>query len=445
VTTPAQGEYAAVSIGPGNALTGLDFGNFHSLIGGRVFSDLNDNGAYDAEPGLHGWTVELRNAADSTLVKSIATDASGNYFFSMPPGTYLLDEVSKTGWRRTLPTGGLYVGLQVDTISGATNITGKDFGNFEYGILRVELTMDLNGNGVQDEADIIPLPYGNVGTFTLTRNGVRLKTTKVGNAESASTFDSLDEGIYRIEETVMPSGWIMTAGGVRGTFTKIIGGGSVRDTARYLNFALNTINGQVFNDLNGNGVKEATEPGLAGWIVRLSGASTAIATTDSLGRYSFANVGPGTYIVAESLQAGWRRTLPAGSGTYTINAMGAIQIAVHNNNNFGNKSTVSGVDDGELIPKQFSLQQGYPNPFNPTVTIGFALPEDAYVTLKVYNLLGQEIATLTDHERLSAGVHQVQFNAGQSPSGIYFYRIAAFDPGQGTVKFQDVRKMILLK
>jgi hypothetical protein len=73
-------------------------------------------------------------------------------------------------------------------------------------------------------------------------------------------------------------------------------------------------------------------------------------------------------------------------------------------------------------PEEFTLGQNYPNPFNPTTMISYAVPADAKVSLRVYNTLGEQIATLVD-EVVPAGQHQASWNASGLPSGLYFYRL----------------------
>jgi hypothetical protein len=89
------------------------------------------------------------------------------------------------------------------------------------------------------------------------------------------------------------------------------------------------------------------------------------------------------------------------------------------------------------IPKQYALAQSYPNPFNPTTTIGYELPKASFVRLSVYNVLGQEVRTLVNQTQ-QAGYKTVQFNGGGMASGVYFYRLTAGS-------FSDVKKFILLK
>ena len=87
--------------------------------------------------------------------------------------------------------------------------------------------------------------------------------------------------------------------------------------------------------------------------------------------------------------------------------------------------------------KEYSLSQNYPNPFNPSTEINYTLTKSGNVTLKVYNLLGSEIATLVNGF-MEAGKHSVKFDANDITSGIYFYTIKADN-------FTSTRKMILMK
>jgi photosystem II stability/assembly factor-like uncharacterized protein len=88
-------------------------------------------------------------------------------------------------------------------------------------------------------------------------------------------------------------------------------------------------------------------------------------------------------------------------------------------------------------PLKFEIKQNYPNPFNPTTIFSFSLPSKEFASLKVYDLLGREVATLVDEER-SAGEHFVQWNASSFSSGIYIYRLEAR-------KFVETKKLLLMK
>jgi hypothetical protein len=95
------------------------------------------------------------------------------------------------------------------------------------------------------------------------------------------------------------------------------------------------------------------------------------------------------------------------------------------------------------LPSEFALRQNYPNPFNPTTTISFDLPVAARVSVKVFNMLGQEIALLARDEDLPAGTHAVKLDAGNLASGVYFYQMNA--TGGDRKEFHQVRKMMLIK
>ena len=95
------------------------------------------------------------------------------------------------------------------------------------------------------------------------------------------------------------------------------------------------------------------------------------------------------------------------------------------------------VEDQANVPMEFSLKQNYPNPFNPSTTINFTLPQENFVTLKVYDVMGREISTLLEGD-MTSGLHEIVFNASNFSSGKYFYRLTAGE-------FTAVRQMVLIK
>jgi len=95
------------------------------------------------------------------------------------------------------------------------------------------------------------------------------------------------------------------------------------------------------------------------------------------------------------------------------------------------------VNEGSNNPETYSLEQNYPNPFNPSTSIQFRIPENSFVTLKIYNVLGKEITTLVN-EKLNTGKYEIEWNASEYPSGVYFYQLKTND-------FAETKKMILVK
>jgi hypothetical protein len=101
------------------------------------------------------------------------------------------------------------------------------------------------------------------------------------------------------------------------------------------------------------------------------------------------------------------------------------------------------LEDIQVVPVAFELSQNFPNPFNPATTIRYGLPKEDIVTLKIYDMLGQEVAELVNREKKASGFHQEIWdgrdkNGAQVASGVYVYQLRA-----GTVSL--IKKMILLK
>jgi hypothetical protein len=105
--------------------------------------------------------------------------------------------------------------------------------------------------------------------------------------------------------------------------------------------------------------------------------------------------------------------------------------------NNGTTTIITGVNEVGSLPVKFQLQQNYPNPFNPSTTITFSLPHSTNTSLKVFDMLGREVATLVDGY-MAAGSHEVHFNATSLASGIYYYKLTSGN-------FTEVKKMMLVK
>ncbi|MGH2574490.1 MAG: ASPIC/UnbV domain-containing protein, partial [Ignavibacteria bacterium] len=138
-------------------------------------------------------------------------------------------------------------------------------------------------------------------------------------------------------------------------------------------------------------------------------------------------LGLGSSISIDSLFVRW----PSGiinvfrniSSNQTVTLVEDGVIGIHNNNN--------------NLPSEYKLFQNYPNPFNPSTVISYQLVVNSFVNLKVYDLLGSEVATLVN-EQLKAGSYKVEWNGANYPGGAYFYRLIAND-------FTETKKMILIK
>ena len=127
------------------------------------------------------------------------------------------------------------------------------------------------------------------------------------------------------------------------------------------------------------------------------------------------------------------------TNSYTLRSQwGSINPAYYNRWDFDNRRPiVTGVREEPGVPVKFELMQNYPNPFNPMTNIGYTIPTQSFVTLKVYNVLGQEVATIVD-EMQKPSKYVATFDAKRFASGVYFYRLQA-----GT--FVDTKKFVLLK
>ncbi len=120
-----------------------------------------------------------------------------------------------------------------------------------------------------------------------------------------------------------------------------------------------------------------------------------------------------------------------------LNGRMLAQTAVTSDANTINSPTVVNVVENGLAPQEFALYQNYPNPFNPTSTIKYAISQTGFVTISIYDVLGEEIKVLVNEEQ-TPGNYEIIFDGKDLASGIYFYKIR-------TGEFSQIKKMVLMK
>ncbi|MBI5476144.1 MAG: hypothetical protein HY964_05335, partial [Ignavibacteriales bacterium] len=336
-TSPANG---LICVSSGTNVIDKDFGNYQmAIVSGMKFNDMNgDSIKNTGDIGLSGWKIRITG----TKTDSATTDINGNYTISnLPKGNYTLTEVLQSGWKQTYPAGNSY-SITVD--ASGTVITGKDFGNFKLAT--------ISGKKYNDTAGDSALT-GDIGlnnwVIKLYKSGVYQMQTTTG-LQGDYTFNNIDAGSYTIEEN-LNTGWVQTyprvgsAGVVLTTYGGMAGprayavnvntSGTIITGKDFANFQLGSISGTKFNDLNGNGVKDAGDPHLSVWNIRLNGAKVDSVITDANGNYTFTNLGPGNYTLSEELQTGWIQTLGQ-PGVITMTSGATIT-----SKNFGNFQVAS--------------------------------------------------------------------------------------------------------
>lgn len=289
--------------------------------------------------------------------------------------------------------------------------------------------------------------------YLCTETGKVLKTTNSGSNWTAyipSQITYLTSLYFINDET----GWASGSQGTTGKVIKTTNGGV--NWVIQLNNVFNAVNQVYFRN---------SETGFAGCYKKMYRTTTGGNSWDTVfihaevsGINNVQMVNVSTGYAAGSFynnSGGILKTLDGGLNWYlqwvdSPNSANSIAI-VPGNTTSGWVSTNSGVlrttnSGGELIgiepisniiPEKFELSQNYPNPFNPTTNIRIRLPNEGFVKLIVFDVTGKESAVLVN-ENLKPGEYNIDFNASNLPSGVYFYRLE-------TNNFTDVKKMVLVK
>lgn len=142
---------------------------------------------------------------------------------------------------------------------------------------------------------------------------------------------------------------------------------------------------------------------------------------------------------------------PFGGGIVVLQQAGTYYYVCQPHASMGMKGIINVTGTTEVLagsnstPERFTLQQNHPNPFNPSTSISFSVPEISYVTIKIYNLIGTEIQTLTQ-QSYNPGIYTVTWNGSDYSSGMYFYRLIGKSSANSNEHlYTETRRLILLK
>ncbi len=372
-TGPLGDVFYTVVATSGTNVISRDFGNIEPItISGHKFNDLDGDGVRDAAEGfLPGWTIFfdansnnlLDNPVDGNGVCNANatevctfTDSTGLYIFrNLAPGTYRVREVLQPAWTQTTTNP-----ADLALVAGDMRVD-VDFGNKKNPVLSGVKFRDDDGDGVRDVGEpglagwVIQLYADTDNSGGLTVGDVLLATD---TTDATGSYDfTVNPGLYFIRE-VLQVGWVQTTNPT----TYIIEAISGTDVPNrdFGNFDLFDITGMKYNDINGDGVRDADgadniagntddEVGLAGWTIVLDGSAAAVTSpddpstplVDETGQYSFLNVAPGNHTVAEVLQAGWTNTQPGGAASYTFAGVSGTNVIGQDFGNFA-EITITG-------------------------------------------------------------------------------------------------------
>ncbi|BCU77641.1 SdrD B-like domain-containing protein [Luteolibacter sp. LG18] len=269
---------------------------FPATVNGRLYVDTNGNGVQDSgEPGLPNVDVLVTSAINNT--QRVTTDASGNWTATVPPGTTTIDIDNAdpqypTGYQQTQGTDPTTV-----TAVASTTVSAGSAGFYRSGTVSGHLFVDTNGNGVEDSGEpglanvdvLVTDVNGNTQTVTTDANGNWTATVPPGS----TLVDIVDT------DPQIPAGATRTAGSDPVTVTAVAGANTpAGGGAGYYQAA--TLAGLLYADTNGNGTRDAGEPGIA---------DVDVVVTDSLGTVRR---------VATDVNGAWTINIPPGSATVDI-------------------------------------------------------------------------------------------------------------------------------
>jgi len=397
---------------------------------------------------MNDLTSDYRLEGNSKEVYQTKVDSTGHYSLPIPPGSYI-------AFAEAPGYGTVFYPGQTNLLSATTLVLQHDSAGINFMLPRLpSIALGMIQGSVIDSALDVGIPSRIIAT--------RDRWTSVDKFGEPSSYvvDTDSLGNFTVGN-LLPGSYFVFAvplGSYAPAFystdtattrwrsaTKVaINGNSVSGIDIYAQEIPVSVEG--YADISGTlSLTSGTASTMAGAIVYANKGTVVagFAITDVKGNYSIDGLAPGAYSLFVD-RLGYNAgpnpipsDLPAGVGTVSYDASGN---PVNANVSLSISSVTVPLVVGEtssLQPEQYALEQNYPNPFNPSTTIRYTLPVSGRVAVRVYNILGQAVATLVDGNQ-NAGTYEVSFNASALSSGVYFYRIESGS-------FAAVKKMMLLK
>ncbi len=505
-SSAAQIRITSVSIPSVNDVSDANFSIGFSSVSGKKFGDLDGNGLRnEGELGLPGWTIHLTGPISSSKI----TDENGNYSFTeLPPGTYTISEENQTGWTQTSqshPPIVLTGGEDISNIDFGNRFTISLSVNKGWNMVSIPITVPNYQKNV-----LFPTAVSDALAYQLSYVSISTLSNGMGYWLKFSSAQTVQlAGLPRLQEIIdVQAGWNMI-GSISGNIltssvVQIPDGNLISSYFGYTSsYQISSIieSGKGYWAKVGDYGQMSLSSGSL--LQKLSfgdqfekelSEATRIHFEDNVGTHQTLYVSPrsnhvmdinlfqlppcppeGIFDVRyssgkmlEYFNEGKMQDFPLLLSTdhypisVWIESSGKLSsISLHTSDRslplqsdtkvlLSNPTKKLSIHIGgqNKIPTTFSLTQNYPNPFNPTTTLSFDLPSDAVVTLKFYNLVGQEVATVLNRQEYSAGTYEQPFDASQLATGVYLYRIVAEqigDDGNTGRSFTQVKKMVLIR
>jgi hypothetical protein len=485
-TSPQSGTHVRNMLS-GSNFTGVNFGNYQppASLSGMKFNDANANGTKDAgETGIANWKILI----SGSTTDSTTTNANGNYVFAnLFAGSYTLSEESKSGWIQSYPSSGTHS----VTLSVGENLTGKDFGNYldtlKFRTFKADTSL---------ASKTVKLSYTKSGALKYlpnARTAVEHVFKKIG--KTGATFIGIPQGkdsakyyawVHYKSATDLgklytsPHGLVVNLAFPLDSLRNMLTGRNAGkklaklvkvDRKKYNNVALEQGAALKLNLLAS--LYEVTPKGFGSLVLdtpftfvgtQLQGKTlwqidslfdttmtffkrkgmtniTEYERLYDLSVYIFKRINDAFYTKVDTANVVLNKNdVIVNRNAYAITLKGtktATEVSILKRSAGKTFADFSPINNG-VEPTSFALLQNYPNPFNPSTAISFQLSAVSNVALKVYDVLGREVATLIHNREMDEGMHEVQFDASGLTSGVYFYRLQAGE-------FSATKKLLLMK